>query len=518
MSVCVAKFELQKYEKIRVTESTVSMQRGRKLKNRAAKVRRILNGEPIRALDLFAGCGGLSLGFHSAGFKIVGALESDEKAAKSHALNFSTGDSDDHVTHGRGFDIRDTEPAEFIQSLALGADVDDSVDVLMGGPPCQAFARVGRAKLRDLASHPSAYLKDPRSNLYLRFLEYVKALQPIAILMENVPDALNYGGHNIARETAEVLSDMGYKVRYTLLNAVHYGVPQMRERMFLIAFDERIRSEIRFPEPTHYMELPQGYQGTRSVALKSIQESPSLFNDETYYVPTPQCDPGLPPAVTAEEALGDLPPITLHLRGELGRGARRFDELIPYGNQGKLNAYAELMRTWPGFENREGIFDHVIRYLPRDYKIFRVMNPGDQYPEAHEHAWRLFGEHLAELSDCGSAPKEGTEAYLQLQKEFVPPYDPTKFPNKWRKMEPDAPARTLMAHLGKDSYSHIHYDSEQARTISVREAARLQSFPDGFVFAGTMNPAFRQIGNAVPPLLSLKLAKVIKAALEGGTE
>lgn len=93
-------------------------------------------------------------------------------------------------------------------------------------------------------------------------------------------------------------------------------------------------------------------------------------------------------------------------------------------------------------------------------------------------------------------------------------YDPSKFPNKWRKMEADLPARTLMAHLGKDSYSHIHYDSEQARTISVREAARLQSFPDGFRFCGTMNPAFRQIGNAVPPLLAKALATCVLSALQ----
>jgi DNA (cytosine-5)-methyltransferase 1 len=102
---------------------------------------------------------------------------------------------------------------------------------------------------------------------------------------------------------------------------------------------------------------------------------------------------------------------------------------------------------------------------------------------------------------------------LELKARFIPPYDPAKFPNKWRKMEPDKPARTLMAHLGKDSYSHIHYDSEQARTISVREAARLQSFPDGFRFSGTMNPAFRQIGNAVPPLLSVAIASSILAGL-----
>lgn len=91
-----------------------------------------------------------------------------------------------------------------------------------------------------------------------------------------------------------------------------------------------------------------------------------------------------------------------------------------------------------------------------------------------------------------------------------------KFPNKWRKMEADQPARTLMAHLGKDGYSHIHYDSSQSRTISVREAARLQSFPDGFVFQGPMNPAFRQIGNAVPPLMSKALAEIIIQELQGG--
>ena len=86
----------------------------------------------------------------------------------------------------------------------------------------------------------------------------------------------------------------------------------------------------------------------------------------------------------------------------------------------------------------------------------------------------------------------------------------------------DQPARTLMAHLGKDSYSHIHYDSEQARTISVREAARLQSFPDGFTFCGTMNPAFRQIGNSVPPLMAKAIAaqmmKAIAQTWEGAAD
>ncbi len=89
-----------------------------------------------------------------------------------------------------------------------------------------------------------------------------------------------------------------------------------------------------------------------------------------------------------------------------------------------------------------------------------------------------------------------------------------KFPNKWWKLDPKRPSRTLTAHIGKDTYSHIHYDSRQARTISVREAARLQSFPDGFQFAGAMNAAFRQIGNAVPPLLSFAVAKQVRKQLK----
>src|SRR5438874_10999281 len=90
--------------------------------------------------------------------------------------------------------------------------------------------------------------------------------------------------------------------------------------------------------------------------------------------------------------------------------------------------------------------------------------------------------------------------------EVVPPHNPGTFPNRWRKLDPRAPAPTLMALLGQDGYTHIHPDGVQARVISVREAARLQSFPDGFRFAGGMNAALRQIGNAVPPLVAAAMA------------
>jgi len=213
--------------------------------------------------------------------------------------------------------------------------------------------------------------------------------------------------------------------------------------------------------------------------------------------------------VTAEDALGDLPAINareLLAAGAISRGARRFDSPVKYGRK-KASSYADLMRNWPSRKSlKDGISDHVIRYLPRDYELFARMNPGDQYPQAHEHAVEMFQERLATMRAKGEKLTEGSPKYKALWDTIVPPYDASKFPNKWRKMWRDQPARTLMAHLGKDSYSHIHYDSKQARTISVREAARLQSFPDGFRFSGTMNPAFKQIGNAVPPLLAKAIA------------
>lgn len=471
------------------------------------KIDRIKDGGDIRTLDLFAGCGGLSLGFDAAGFSIIGAVEIDPQAAESHATNFHP----ELLGKSKALaqDLTKTTPREVVAELQLGRSVVAAVDVIIGGPPCQAFARVGRAKLREVDEHPEAFLRDNRANLYLQYLRFVRDMCPLAILMENVPDALNFGGHNICEEMCEVLAADGYICGYTMLNAAFYGVPQMRERMFLLAYRSELESLIEFPDPTHFVQLPPGYLGTRAVALKSLCESGS----DHYFLAAPTPTETLSRAISAKDAIGDLPVILGHLDGTIKRGARRFDECIPYPQSQRLSSFARLMRTWPGFEAGDGVVDHVIRLLPRDYQIFREMQAGDQYPQAHKVAHRIFDRCISQLSRVGKSPTPGTKEYERLKSEIVPPYDPCKFPNKWRKMESDLPSRTLLAHLGKDSYSHIHYDSSQARTISVREAARLQSFPDGFRFVGTMNPAFRQIGNAVPPLLANAMAHVVLSAL-----
>jgi DNA (cytosine-5)-methyltransferase 1 len=170
--------------------STITARRKGKAKAVQAKLDRIRAGQPVRTLDLFAGCGGLSLGFHAAGFSVIAAIEFEPVAAKSHAWNFF---GEGSGSHAKPIDITATNPDELVDEFNFGRSVTGCIDVIVGGPPCQAFARVGRAKLREIDEHPRAFKNDARGNLYLRYLHYVQELQPLALLIENVPD-MNYGG------------------------------------------------------------------------------------------------------------------------------------------------------------------------------------------------------------------------------------------------------------------------------------------------------------------------------------
>ena len=225
------------------------------------KLDRLAVGERPRVLDLFSGAGGISLGFHRAGFQVEGALEIEPLPALTHALNFHGDEPDLTGLHARPRDMTRVAPEDLASELRLGR-VRDAIDVLVGGPPCQAYARVGRAKLREVADHPEAYKVDPRGNLFLRYLTYVKAFEPLALLMENVPDILHYGGHNVIAEMVEALEDLGYDARYSLINTAFHGVPQMRDRVFLVAYRRELGVDIRFPKATNHLVLPPGYAGT----------------------------------------------------------------------------------------------------------------------------------------------------------------------------------------------------------------------------------------------------------------
>ncbi|MDN7915349.1 DNA cytosine methyltransferase [Burkholderia cepacia] len=476
---------------------------------RRNKLTRLKSGAAPRALEICSGSGGLSLGLKTAGFDLTAHIEIDNEAARSYALNFG-GDrsADDPWRLPR--DMVACSAHDLVTELGLSTSAADSFDLLAAGLPCQAFARIGRSKLRSVAGHDDAFQRDPRASLYRRFLQYVHDTQPLAILIENVPDILNFGGHNVPEEICETLEAVGYRTGYTILNAAHFGVPQIRERLFIIALADITGLKPAFPEPTHSLVLPRGYEGSRKVALKYVDRTSGRFH-EIHEPPA-----NLPVAVGTRDALDDLPEIGEHRTDPSTIRRRRLSDQLPYRTSAKaLSAYATTMRTWPGFETSDSASSHLVRLTPRDFPIFAKMKHGDDYPRAREVAECLFRKALIQQ---GNSPRyTKSAAYTALWAAMVPPYDPDKFPNKWWKLDPLKPSRTLTAHMGKDTYSHIHYDHRQARTISVREAARLQSFPDGFEFAGAMNAAFRQIGNAVPPLLGLAVAKVLRRQLVEST-
>ena len=462
----------------------------------------------FRTIDLFAGCGGLSLGFHRAGFHCVAAVETNKDARRSHAANFS------RVSPREGYatytDITQMNPLEAVSHLSpLSLGIESDIDILIGGPPCQAFSRLGRAALWDIAKKRYAHGSDERATMYSYFLTYVEVLKPIAFVLENVREIGKFVGRNVAEEIAVIGEELGYEVRYTLLNAVWYGVPQLRERMFLIGIRKELNQIPSFPKIKHKYVLPVGYSTSRA-GTGHIEVLPPY----DHYVDHHKYMSKVLPAVTAWDAFLDLPPINHHLDGRSGKGFPRDVNLkTPYLDID--NRFTKEMKNWADFESQTNSFTgHVIRYTPRDYEIFRRMRPGDMYPEALQIAIEIFQEKLAMMeAEQGKKIEEGTEEWDKLCKTIVPPYKVHRYPNKFRKIWAEHPARTVPAHIGKDSYSHIHFDSQQARGISLREAARLQSFPDAFKLCGSMNSQLTQIGNAVPPLLAYAVAKSLRLDL-----
>ncbi len=399
--------------------------------------------------------------------------------------------------------------ADLVTDLGLHEPATSAFDVLAAGLPCQAFARIGRSKLRAVAGKDDAFRTDPRAALYLRFLDFVRDTEPLAIIIENVPDILNFGGHNIPEEICVMLEEAGYRPAYTILNAAFFGVPQVRERLFIVAITKTLDTSPTFPDPTHFLELPRGYQASRRVALKHVGTDSRYFREIGDPADT------LPTAVTVREALDDLPQITEHRTDPRSMRRRKIDQMIPYRRPPRsLSGYARAMREWPSFETGAASDGHLVRITPRDFPIFERLPHGADYPQARKLAERMLLETVR-ARGLDTDDRNSCE-WNALRRSVVPPYDPGKFPNKWWKLDPLKPSRTLTAHIGKDTYSHIHYDSGQSRSISVREAARLQSFPDGFRFSGAMNSAFRQIGNAVPPLLGRAVAEALKRQIDVG--
>ncbi len=451
----------------------------------------------VRVAELFAGAGGLSLGFRAAGCEIAVAVDSDAVAGETFRRNFASVQPHHHplVLAGEDFSLEDVD---FLRRLDLPPP-----DILIGGPPCQAFSRLGRGKLDSLTDE--GFEGDPRNQLYRGFVAMLAHWRPRAVVMENVPGMLSVKGVNYAEQIASELAGIGYRVGYAVLNAVWYGVPQFRERLFFLGYRNDLGVRPTAPTATHWIALPEGYRRPLRDRQPLLFDGPEWQDHEgeltVGFIPDPL------PALPVRDALDDLPGLTDHLMGTgLPRGDFRKPAIYrsPAGTE-----YARLMRGWPGFPTPAEVADHVVRRTPRDYETFRRMKEEDRYPEAYRIAVGRFEEELVRLRESGQSPEEESEAWAALRDRFVPPYPLNIFEDKWRKLIPEQPSWTVPAHLAKDSYSHIHYDGTQARMISVREAARIQSFPDGFRFSGNMGDCFRQIGNGVPPLLAWAIAACV---------
>lgn len=447
---------------------------------------------PVRVLDLFAGAGGMTLGFEAAGARSIGAVEWNAAAALTWERMFGGSGAILFGGPERG-DVNQLPVRELLDGLST------QVDIVVGGPPCQGFSQIGRAKLRsllDTETHIELGVRDPeRNELYRYFLAVVGLARPLAFVMENVPGMRGLLGVDHAGRIAREAASLGYSVRYFLLNAADYGVPQTRWRLFFVG----IRSDLgsfsvpRPPTRTHLGKL-------------TLPEATAL-PDDPWMVSSPQIplEPGARGPVTAWEALDDLPRLRAHLEG-----VRDLPVVMSYRTA--HSDYSRMMRSWPGHPAPDGVEDHWFRWTPRDFPIFKEMAEDDRYPEALRIANARLSAAVA-LRRMGGLDVDDAEM-AALRKQFIPPYRNDAFADKWRKLSMDEPSWTVTAHLSKDTYSHIHYDSSQARMITIREAARLQSFPDSFRFCGSRGDRFRQIGNAVPPLLARAIARHLIGQLQ----
>lgn len=312
-------------------------------------------------------------------------------------------------------------------------------DLIIGGPPCQGFSTIGT---RLGTSDFGEFGEDPRNSLYKEFVKYVRYYQPKMFLMENVPGLYTMQDGAIRENIENDFSHddpegryVGYNVTSTILRAVEFGVPQKRERVFFVGIRNDFE-DIDFQFPEPFL------------------------NENEFY--------------TVNDAIGDLPALGVR-DGE----NRTIHQIEPNSFLTMLNENAFNLRRDNNYE--EGyIYNHLSRYNnPRDREIFRRLAPFQKLRELN----------LDEIAEYLRA-----NGYQELPVRLRNGFD-----DFYRKLDWERPSPTIIAHLHKDGLAFIHPDGEQARSLSIREAARLQSFPDNFIFQGSQSHMFKQIGNAVPP-------------------
>lgn len=389
-------------------------------------------GDAITAVELFAGAGGLSLGFEQADprCRVAYATDIDEACEATYKANHATSCFERR-------DVREVQAAH-VRDIAGG-----SVDFLIGGPPCQGFSIIG-------ARDP----EDERNDLFNYYLDLVQELRPKAVLMENVPGMLTLGGGEVVREILRRLDAIGYRAACREVVAAQYGVPQMRWRLVFIGWRADLGlDDCGFPDPTHGRAL-----------IGQLRQNGT--ND-------PELLEGM---ITAGEALRDLPPVA---------AGGQNNEYVP---PKELTTYQRQMRERLIEEGRPGtLFNHYAPALsPQNIERIKALKPGQD--------WRDLPRHLLPPGMQRAKKKDHTRRFRRMRWDTVPRAVITRF---------------------RDPKSGEYIHPEQERTISIREAARIQSFPDWYEFKGRLDQMYDQVGNAVPPLMAQAIVREMIACLEG---
>lgn len=354
----------------------------------------------------------------------------------------------------------DLSDPEVLAQLCRQLNAGGEVALVAGGPPCQPFSRNIRwRKHADDVIEQHLELNEGRRELWESFLTVVEGVMPRAFLMENVPDIAQTGDQEVFRGIVSRAEAAGYRVHARLVHAWEHGVPQLRPRLFIA--------------------------GTRLPDSKGNSYcSPLVW-------PEPSCS-SLDEAVSLDDAIGDLP----ELQGDWWENWNESG-----GYRGPGNAYQQLMRSWLPVD-REDLHDHITRKVRGDdLETFQLMREtGRRYHELSDEQRRY--------AVTSRAKREGK---LVTKKDRE-----ASFSNKYNILKGKEPCLTVTAHMSKDGYWYIH--PQQNRTLSIREAARVQSFPDGFRFHGTPSNRFHQVGEAVAPLVGEALGKAMLDAINRRTE
>jgi DNA (cytosine-5)-methyltransferase 1 len=505
--------------------------------------------KPIPVIDLFAGPGGLGEGFSSITnrngdplFKIGLSIEKDSNARQTLVLRaffrqFRRGRvPQDYYDYLAG-KIRRTElwarykaEAKAAESEAWHAELggeltpDELIDerissalegrrdwLLIGGPPCQAYSVVGRSRVIG-AEGLTKYEADPRHGLYRHYLRIIHKHRPAVFVMENVKGLLSakIGQQKTFDRILADLQDPELAVRgksrsgseYHLfplasrnpdlfqvtkpedfvVRAEEHGIPQSRHRIIIVGIRGDIvaqpRPLIRRGSALGVEDVIGDLPRVRSGLSREADSNEAWFEAVRSIAGSPWMRSGLLPDKVTKEIKTAL----LYLERDSGCGA----EYIRH------RSASVAIRDWFRDDRLEGVTNHFAR--------------GHMTADLHRY---LFAASFAKAMGRTPFLADFPEAILPKHENVAESLETKKFKDRFRVQLEGRPATTVVSHISKDGHYFIHYDPSQCRSLTVREAARLQTFPDNYHFEGVRTEQYRQVGNAVPPLLARLIAEVI---------